>query len=168
MTTVITGGLTRYERRLDKSKNKDSPSYRPLHESAQYNAGMRLRKKMLSKSNWFKKKKDDEVDHVVSAEVERENHRVGCVKSTPAIGGGHGKTAKCQPNKNSSHNTSNGMSAGGHDGRASVGNHLKGGGKNNKQAVRKRNFKTPPTISVMFVERWGEDWQNSCRKLRMS
>ena len=54
---IIVGGLTRYERRLALSLDKDNPKWRPLHEGASFNAGPRRIKKMLSKNNWFKKNK---------------------------------------------------------------------------------------------------------------
>ena len=129
------------------SRDKDSPSYRPLHESAQYNAGMRLRKKILSKSNWFKKKKNVEVD-------QDDDRSVGGVKTVPTMGGGHEKTACGKPISTVQPNNSNGKSVAGHvgyGGKAGAGGHGKSGVKDNRQAVQKK-WKNPPTISVMFVE----------------
>jgi hypothetical protein len=45
------GGLTGYERRLLLSKDKKNPKWRPLHEGAHFDAGMRRKKKILAKGN---------------------------------------------------------------------------------------------------------------------
>ena len=174
---VITGGLTRYERRLEMSKNKADPSYRPLHEGAQYNAGMRLRKKILNKSNWFKKKREPPSSvGVGSGENEDDKGQFPAVDSTPGLNGrpgcnvltppakkrGHGKTFQSkQTNKQISKNGRHGKVAsvvlkkpGGHGdvirNREAV--HGQGGQAVDRHAGGGKGKKQPPTISVVFVE----------------
>ena len=59
---VIVGGLTGYERRLHLSKDTTNSRWRPLHESACFNATKRRNKKLMAKSNWFNRKADDDDD----------------------------------------------------------------------------------------------------------
>ena len=60
MRHIVIGGLTGYERRLQLSKNKTNPKWRPLHEGAHFNVVGRRKKKMLAKSEWFKKKREND------------------------------------------------------------------------------------------------------------
>jgi hypothetical protein len=45
---------------LALSKDVGNKKWRPLHESASFNAGNRRAKKLLAKANWFKRKKDED------------------------------------------------------------------------------------------------------------
>ena len=56
MRKVVIGGITGYERKLVRSRDKSKPDWRPLHESAARSAGRRTKKKILDKSTWFKPK----------------------------------------------------------------------------------------------------------------
>ena len=61
---IIMGGLTGYERKLALSLDINNPKWKPLHQGAKYNTTGRRTKKMLAKTNWFKKRKaeDEDVD----------------------------------------------------------------------------------------------------------
>ena len=52
---IIIGGLKGYERKLKLSRDVTNPKWQPLHPPASYNIQGRRRKKILEKSNWFKK-----------------------------------------------------------------------------------------------------------------
>ena len=57
---VVIGGLTGYERRRNLSLLETSDrKYRPLHESRKYNSRNRRISKLMSKQNWFKRKKNE-------------------------------------------------------------------------------------------------------------
>ena len=66
---AIVGGLVRYERRLVQSVDKSAKEWRPLHENARYNEGARRLKKVLAKTDWYKKKRKHETDGDVVEDV---------------------------------------------------------------------------------------------------
>ena len=59
---VIVGGLTGYERKLALSLDKTSPKWKPLHPGAKFDQSGRRKRKMMAKTNWFSKKKDDPME----------------------------------------------------------------------------------------------------------
>ena len=59
---IIVGGLKGYERKLKLSLDLDNPRWKPLHQEDDYNISGRNKKKILAKTSWFKRKRDDEDD----------------------------------------------------------------------------------------------------------
>ena len=57
---IVVGGLKGYERKLELSRNKANPKWRPLHQGDDYNVSGRHKKKILAKTSWFKRKRDEE------------------------------------------------------------------------------------------------------------
>jgi hypothetical protein len=64
---VVVGGLTGYDRALHLCKDTTNSRWRPLHKSACFNATKRRNKKLMAKSNWFKRKADDDSEGNSSA-----------------------------------------------------------------------------------------------------
>ena len=52
---ILVGGLTGYERKLALSRDSKNPRWKPLHQTASFNAQARRRTKLIGKSNWFKR-----------------------------------------------------------------------------------------------------------------
>ena len=52
---IMMGGLKGYERKLNLSRDHSNPKWNPLHEGAKSNVTGRRHKKIMSKSNWFKR-----------------------------------------------------------------------------------------------------------------
>ena len=69
--TIIVGGLVSYERRVKISKDEKLPGWRPLHEGAGFRKAQRMKKKILSKSTWFKTGKRKETERVEDHDVEK-------------------------------------------------------------------------------------------------
>ena len=69
MRRAMVGGLVRYERRLVQSRQNPEGGWRPLHEGAKYNARNRRVKKMLAKTNWYKRKRDQGQDQKDSRRI---------------------------------------------------------------------------------------------------
>ena len=59
---ILVGGLKGYERMLSGSRNKDSPSWKPLHLPTSYRAKERRITKMMAKTNWFKSREEQGLD----------------------------------------------------------------------------------------------------------
>ena len=52
----MTDRLKGYEIKLNVSRDYSNPKWKPLHEGANFNATGRRHKKIVSKSNWFKRR----------------------------------------------------------------------------------------------------------------
>ena len=57
---ILVGGLTGYERKLALSRDSKNPRWKPLHQPASFNAQARRRTRLLGKSNWFKRGRDED------------------------------------------------------------------------------------------------------------
>ena len=165
---AMVGGLVRYERRLLQSLSKPGVGWRPLHEGAKYNASNRRIKKMLAKSNWFKRKRDKGQDQGDGDGVEKEGSpskrsrreddedsdlrgrdqmqevKLTCDKTSSqrqSVGKHNQKHSK---NSNSQHKVKQDSQQAGSDQKSRPGRISTGQGKTSKP--------DPPTISVMFVD----------------
>ena len=58
---IVLNGIKGYESRVTESKQQGG---RRLHQSASQSMGMRMRKKLLGKSEWFKTSKSDQTENV--------------------------------------------------------------------------------------------------------
>ena len=63
LSRIITNGIKGYEGKLKRCREQG----RPLHRSSTDSQGARIRKKLLAKSKWFKKKKRKEEDGITPA-----------------------------------------------------------------------------------------------------
>ena len=82
---IISAGLKGYEKKLEKCQK----SGKDLHRSARTTEGLRYRKKLMEKSNWFKQRK---------GEQEKNGERNGAVKSKPGDMKGYVKKEKRKEN----------------------------------------------------------------------
>ena len=57
---IIVVGLKGYARKLKLSLDLDNSRWKPLHQGDDYNISRRNKKKILVKTSWFKRKRDDE------------------------------------------------------------------------------------------------------------
>ena len=76
MRKVVIGGITGYERNLARSRDKNKPGWRPLHESATRSAGRRNKKKIMEKSTWFKPQEKPQENNQDIVELEFEEQRL--------------------------------------------------------------------------------------------
>ena len=129
---ILVGGLTGYERKLSLSKDKNNPKWKPLHQPAGFNIQARRRTKLLGKSNWFKKKKDDD----------KVENRVEDEACTSQKNGRIPSTHKEQTDKLTEQVNHPGP------GKSRPGQH----GVNTRKQKPKLGSKDPPTIGVMFVD----------------
>ena len=165
---AMVGGLVRYERRLLQSLSKPGVGWRPLHEGAKYNASNRRIKKMLAKSNWFKRKRDKGQDQGDGDGVEKEGSpskrsrreddedsdlrgrdqmqevKLTCDKTSSQRQSVGKHNQKHSENSNSQHKVKQDSQQAGSDQKSRPGRISTGQGKTSKP--------DPPTISVMFVD----------------
>ena len=57
---ILVGGLTGYERKLALSRDTKNPKWKPLYQPASFNAQARRRTKLLGKSNWFERGREED------------------------------------------------------------------------------------------------------------
>ena len=57
---ILVGGLKGYKRKLALSKDRSNPRRKPLCPCSEFNAKARAKKKILAKSNWFKRGHQEE------------------------------------------------------------------------------------------------------------
>ena len=142
----------RYERRLLQSRQNPEGGWRPLHEGAKYNARNRRVKKMLAKTNWYKRKRDQGQDQKdsrgISVEEEGSSRKKRRKEDDENAKPDGGEEIPERKNKfeDGSYTESKGS-----ENRISDRK-----GQPNKRVDRtyqvKKSKPDPPTISVMFVE----------------
>ena len=147
------------------SLDRENPAWRPLHESARFNSGQRLRSKILSRTNWFKSK--EKIDGYVDGGDE-ESTTNDEMTGTGDDGMGTDVPPKdCTGGDGGRYDQFSEKGGGGYfvqdkDGLNKEGGHWNddGGEKTGKskprttrtQRGKKLSRKMPPTVSVMFVE----------------
>ena len=57
---ILVGGLTSYARKLALSRDIQNPKSKPLHQPTRFNAQARRETKLLGKSNWFKRGREED------------------------------------------------------------------------------------------------------------
>ena len=74
MRKVIIGGITGYERKLARSRDRNKPGWKSLHESASRSAGRRNKKKIMEVSTCFKpqSRPQEEDQDIMELELEEQ------------------------------------------------------------------------------------------------
>ena len=69
---IMMGSLKGYDWKLNLSRDQSNPKWKPLHEGANFNATGRRNKKIVSKSNWFKRGGSDQDEEPASKRVRQQ------------------------------------------------------------------------------------------------